>query len=737
MWKWRRAMWATAWVAMTGLMSACGGGDPVTESEAQAAGTEQQITQEKLATAQPEETSVQELVDQTAAENEGRMQAASTTTSSRVVVLTAVTTAYVDKDNPKTAYHKVSTDKLSKTRYRAYAQFPALTLGANESITAVSAVVSPTGGTYKTSTGIVAAAVSWSGSKLTYNTKPAAGGALNAPVKAVVGQSAIIPLNASVFSKVSSTGLSLQLTHSTADTTVNIAGTGSSRPTLRVTVTTTSSWNTGTVSAVSPTLVAPSGAVTYPAAGAEIGAPVKTAGMTGKLVLAHYVPFFPLSFNNEPRGQDYYLTQYTTANPTAPGELVHKPYGGFLRDRPIPVDPRTGDYQLYNFQVEVAQAKAAGLDGFAMDILTFDPTNSVGVNQIKMLQAAQAVGGFKIMLQPDMNGLAELSQAEFVSKLAAMAKGYPSVYRNSAGKVVISPFRAEAKSVAWWKQTIDQMKAAGVDVSLLPLFVDPSKRTSEWDAISDGYADWGGRSPGHLWSGAAKAHAAGKLWMQAIAAQDVRYRTWTDPETGQIYQNTYYEAGNSDTLRESWLKALNDGQGHAADIAVLITWNDYSETTALAPSVHQGWSLLDISSPYIARFKSGAYKEQYDNEAIFLSHRNQRTDATTFTHPYKSVPRSSVETAPDRNQVEVLTMLNAPATVHLSVGGKAYSYAAPAGISVAKVALETEASVSAEFVRNGVRVGSVTTKERVQAAPVRQDLGYWFASSARLLPPRQ
>ena len=158
------------------------------------------------------------------------------------------------------------------------------------------------------------------------------------------------------------------------------------------------------------------------------------------------------------------------------------------------------------------------------------------------------------------------------------------------------------------------------------------------------------------------------------------------------------------------------------------------ETTELAPSVQHGYSLLDVSSPYLKRFKTGSYAAAFTHETLFVSNRAQRTDATTITQTYKSVLRSSAESAAARNEVQVVSMLNEPATVNVRIGSRNYTYSAPAGIAVATMSLETDAMVSAQAVRGSTVIATVQSPDRVDASPTIQDVGYRFATSGRQLP---
>ena len=138
-------------------------------------------------------------------------------------------------------------------------------------------------------------------------------------------------------------------------------------------------------------------------------------GATDKLVFAHYVPWLPISIDDRAAAQDYYTTQLMPPN----GENgTHAPYGGYLRDRPLPRPPLgRPDWRDVDLQTEIGQAKSIGIDGFAVDLLApaTNPDAPLGI-----FRAAQAAGDFSIQVTPDMSGVfgTDFTEAAFADGIA-------------------------------------------------------------------------------------------------------------------------------------------------------------------------------------------------------------------------------------------------------------------------------------------------------------------------------
>lgn len=434
-----------------------------------------------------------------------------------------------------------------------------------------------------------------------------------------------------------------------------------------------------------------------------------------KPVFAHYVPWFPLSLDNKPAGSDTYAKEYL---PPTGERGIHAWSGGYLRDRPLPRNPIGGDWKLANLRSEVRQAKSAGLNGFAVDM-----SNSTGSNWVPIgtfLKAASLEGSFRILLQPDMSAMKDISVSSFAAWIAPIAK-HVATYRMKNGQVVISPYLAENKTSAWYSQALGILKSKyGVSAALLPVLLN-ANNLSKYASISVGLGCWGVRSPAQISSypnWAAKAHKLNKLWMEPVAVQDVR-PAQIGPNGKPMPQ--YNEANNTATLAGTWNRAISQG----ADLVMLATWNDYAESTSFAPSTNHGWTFLDLNRYYLNKYKTGSTK--ISKEQVLITHRIQKA-STPVGYPttMKLVSNSS----PARDKVEVVTLLTKKSKVTVKIGGKTSTYTAPAGRYVKLFSLAT-GRFTATVTRSGSKI-SVATKDPASFGRTpKQDLTYHAVISGR------
>jgi hypothetical protein len=446
---------------------------------------------------------------------------------------------------------------------------------------------------------------------------------------------------------------------------------------------------------------------------------------SSKQVFAHWVPTNPISYDNRPAAEDYYTVHYL--NPSGEGGK-HRTYGGFLRDRPLPREAIAGsDWQLRDMETEVQQAVAAGIDGFTAVLynLPGDPDPRPWQNVDRMLAAASNVDpGFKILLQPDMTGGLYHKDARSLAAYLAALGASPAAYRLDDGRLVLQPFTAELKSVDYWRDVLNIMQTTyRTPVAFFPLFQDERVWRDAFAPISYGMANWGSRNPAHNdpapthrdspMGRVAAVHAVGKKWMQPVSLQDSRPR-----------EGIFDEAENTTNLRNTWKIAIDSG----SEFVQLNTWSDFPENSQMAPSVKNGWSVLDLNAYYIAWFKTGA-PPRITRDTVFLTHR---------LHPYAAKPAypQSLLMQPrpwssaPRDTVEALTLLSAPATVQVNVGGRTHSCSAPAGVGVCTVPLAA-GTVQADVTRDGTWLASVTSPHKVTNTPYVQDLQYVTASSGR------
>lgn len=462
-----------------------------------------------------------------------------------------------------------------------------------------------------------------------------------------------------------------------------------------------------------------------------------------KKVFAMYFTALPLSYDNKPASADQYAC-YTS--PTC--QELYVKYGGIMRDRPVPRNPLSGNWRLADAKTEIKQAKAAGLDGFLLDMLNLSDHNDVDGNYKRlhnMMKAAQSVDkNFKLMLMPDLSpggADARLTPSQMAAQLAAFNK-YSAVYRTGK-KMVIAPFNADLKTPTYWKSVMSSLKSNyRIDSVLLPILnTDTAKNFNGFLKISWGISEWGVHDPTQIAGRVsslklgARARKAGKKWMQSIRVQDSRPR-----------DAVFDEAANSETIKASWKAA----KVSKADLAFLVSWNDYYETTSFAPSVQHGWAVLDINAFYQSEFQTGK-KPAVRRDAVYISHRVQAHNLKPSLKAYSSSTIARLRGVklkfkksyfkPARNTVEVVTMLTKKTKVKVAIGGKLYTYTAKAGVSAKLFPLRT-GYVSAAIYRKSsktkkyVRLGTVATNEKVVGSRSIQDLGYRFASSLRRLPRR-
>ena len=449
-----------------------------------------------------------------------------------------------------------------------------------------------------------------------------------------------------------------------------------------------------------------------------------TLSASPRKAYAHYVPWFPVSIDN--KVPDYYDRNFLVPGGEG-GKHAH--YGGYLRDRPAerPVNTDTA-WKLRDLEAEVRTAAEAGLDGFIVDIVQLGDLGGVQWTAINaLLRAAETVApGFEIVLMPDMTGTNMGGKdAPTLARWMAHLGNSPAASRLPDGRLVISPFTAERKTVTFWTSFMSIMKTTyGEDVAFLPLFQDERKWRDVFAPISWGMTNWGNRNP--AWNNpaatgvdsplgrAAAVKALGKVWMQPVSVQDQRPR-----------EGIYDEALNTQNLRNTWQLARDS----RAELVQVPTWNDYAEGSQIAPSEQNGSAWLDLNSYYLTWFKTGA-APQIVRDTVYLTHRGQPHAALPTYAQTLLMKRRGTSSSLPRDTVEALTFLTAPGTVRVTVGTTTHTCAVDAGVDTCTVPLGTGA-VSAVLERGSRPVTKVSSPRTVTTTPYVQDLQYVAASSGR------
>jgi Glycosyl hydrolase family 71 len=436
-------------------------------------------------------------------------------------------------------------------------------------------------------------------------------------------------------------------------------------------------------------------------------------------VFAHYMPSLPISIDNKDGSQDYYATEYLAVD----GEDgKHAAYGGFLRDRPLPrAHSDRPDWKLADLLTEISQAKSVGIDGFAVDVFT--PRTESDVTDL-ILRAAAAVTDFTVMVTADVTGpFRAMTPAGFAAEIAPYLTA-PAAFRLSDGRPVLGAFAAETRRPDWWRSVLDILHdKIKHEVAFVPTFLTISDNPEKFAAISYGFSMWGGRTPsamatrdvgrGSAVDVIARTRRLGKLWMQPVAFQDSRPRD-------AIFQ----EPDNGLTNRMAWQLAE---QQHAEWVQ-LVTWNDYAESTEMAPSVMHGWCILDMNAFDIVRFKYGTLPRVL-RDAVFVSYRDQPVDARPVYHE-SSLMHVLPGSGHPRDTIEVVTFATASSEVAITAGAQHYSCRVPAGRGICTFPLSL-GSFSAQMERGGEPVAVARSNADVTDRPRVQDLQYRVVGGLR------
>lgn len=622
------------------------------------------------------------------------------------ITLKSTESTWTTSRKPVTNHAKLPYLSATSAQDRTFIKFNGAALKGKKIVSAKLVLRTATSAATQPGVVVYSAPSSWKEQTLTHQNRPADSSVrLNQTAPKVrAGASVAVPLsNLKTLSKTGSFAFRVQYAQPYVGTTY--VGAGAHAPQLVVTV----EPNDAPATPTEPTTPAedvtipakpgtpPADQVTPPAAGAS----------SDKKVFAHYFPPYPLSFDNKPADSDYYARNYLTVD----GESgKHAAYGGLLRDRPLPVGKSdSATWQVDNLRTEIRQAKTAGIDGFAVNLMGVSGLN--WDTALDLFTAAEKES-FKIIPMVDGSaGISQLTAAQVASSLATLYKS-PAAFK--IGKdYLLSSFKAEGQTPTWWKQVIDQLETKhGVPVSFQAVFLAANDANMKaFASFSDSFGNWGERNPrviGKLPVYDDLAENYGKDWIEPVAPQDMRPRS-----------SVFAEAGNTEALRAGWNKAIRDD----ADYVQMVTWNDYSESTQFAPSVAHGSAFLEISRYYSDWFHTGTAPKITEDE-LFLTHRTQFADAKSAVKQKPIEPTLSGSANDVRDTAEALVFLTAPATVEITVGGVKSTFNAPAGVSAFTAPLKL-GSVQAKVIRGGEAVKTATSPFKVVATPEVQDLQYY------------
>jgi hypothetical protein len=393
----------------------------------------------------------------------------------------------------------------------------------------------------------------------------------------------------------------------------------------------------------------------------------------------------PLSFKNLPRGEDTYDTQYLT-NDGNNGKFAQ--VDGYIQERPLPVGVWQSPYwKEINLAIDVLRAAQTGADGFLVDILRL-PTSGDGdwLNHLYQI-AAKVRPGFRIIPMFDQAALRQLSAEDVVLELTRVYS-HPAAYRLDDGRLLVSAFAPDLGAANLWKQVIDKMAENSKQIAFLPVFLN-THAALDYSTFAFGFSSWGQRDPVSVEKGAAERlimslPRTSKLWMQPVAAQDVRPKV-----------PAFWEADGVSLFVESWRQAIE----HQSRYVQVITWNDYSETTEVEPSSLTQYVFYDLLAYYISLYKTDR-EPIITRDAIYYLHRLQLLDAGSIK------PYSLRGVTPVSNSVTCIAFLIDNATIEIVQGDHVVRQNGKRGMNILK-AQAIPGRPQFRIVRNGNEILSL------------------------------
>lgn len=463
------------------------------------------------------------------------------------------------------------------------------------------------------------------------------------------------------------------------------------------------------------------------------------------------------------------------------GGTDHRKYGGFVRNRPLRRNTKGGSatvgsatgWNLADKRWEIQQMKAAGFTHTFIDILGTDTFAHVQ----EWGQAAVAEGGFKCIAMPDCNASIVRNDptklGNYLSQLftGAYAAGWQ---KHTDGRWLVAPYspdtamdRNATATAAAYSATAEEVKtywinwsanmiSRSVPAALWCCFQRAWRATTERTALTFqdsrlssfvvGYGRWGDRDP--IATNGTSAESSGAIdYAKTTFGKPFLYTT--GHEDMRPDQSKFFEAGGWEQTMAAWNVIISKKPG----MVQIATGNDWREGAAMLPSIYQGWTVLDVMSYYIVRWRLGYYPTIV-RDALYIAHRRMQAPLVTPQPSYtsNSLTGSTVYTkfmartgsTPERNQIDVMIFATASSQVQILIANVAQTLTygsttgttitVPAGVSRVQCPLKEAAAstIVATLKRGGTTVSTVTSPFAVNfTTQVVQDLTYCRTGSLR------
>ncbi|KAF3386810.1 Mutanase [Penicillium rolfsii] len=380
------------------------------------------------------------------------------------------------------------------------------------------------------------------------------------------------------------------------------------------------------------------------------------------------------------------------------------------------------------------RARSLGIDAFALNI-GVDPYTD---QQLQLAYASAAQNSMKVFISFDFNWWHPDQVQQIGQKIAQYASLSAQLMVDN--KIFVSTFSGDNLDVNALRAAVGK-----------PIFFAPNFHPSYGTNIAhvDGLLNWmawpnNGQNKAPTSSQNVSVADGDRVYINAlggkayIARQSPNITRGTKTVSPWFFTHFGPEVSYSknwvfpsDLL---WYDRWNEILGLGPRFVEIVTWNDYGESHYIGPlqsrhtddgaskwvndMPHDGW--LDLSKPFIEAFKAGASSitSYIKSDQLIYWYRPAPRDVNCDSTDTCMVPANNASGnyflgRPDgwqsmEDSVFVVSLLTAPASVHVNSGGTVYTYDVPAGASARAIPMSIGVQ-SYSVSRNGQTILSGTS----------------------------
>lgn len=346
---------------------------------------------------------------------------------------------------------------------------------------------------------------------------------------------------------------------------------------------------------------------------------------------------------------------------------------------------------LEGYQREMREARAAGIDGFALNVGAWSREPHYPRRVRLIYRAAQELGtGFKLFFSVDMSNVPDI--LDMVRTYARHPNQF--VHRD---RIVVSTFSQER--LAWKEQVLTPLKQEGIDVFFVPYFYPRPQATElpDYPTVTKLLQHHAGTVDGLFYFGAAgtsqQLAAANTAYAQALREAGLLcIASYTPTCWGyrQAPDRRYFETDGGEGTARQW-QALIAADPNWVEI---VTWNDFNESSYVSPvenpgryfaelltpprHCHAGY--LELSKYFITWYKTGR-QPPINRDALFYFYRPHPKDATATRDDRPVTSRLGEVT----DTLYLTTLLTAPAELCVNSGDTQTRHSVTAGLQHLRV----------------------------------------------------